>query len=158
MGENLRAAVSMSEAEIDAYLSVHRPATMATIGPDGLIHQIAMYFAWLDGALLVLSKAKAQKIVNLRRDPRCSFHVESGDHYDELAGVNLAGRAELLEDEESLWQIGIALNERQRGPWEESRRPMVENVLRNRVGVRLRPERVISWDHAKLPRGSYPID
>ena len=54
--------------------------------------------------------------------------------------------------------IGIALNERQRGPWEESRRPMVENVLRNRVGVRLRPERVISWDHAKLPRGSYPID
>ena len=102
MGENLRATVSMSETEIDTYLAVHRPATMATIGPDGLIHQVAMYFAWLDGALLVLSKTKAQKIVNLRRDPRCSFHVESGDHYDALAGVNLAGRAELLEDPERL--------------------------------------------------------
>ena len=65
MGENLRATVSMSETEIDTYLAVHRPATMATIGPDGLIHQVAMYFAWLDGALLVLSKTKAQKIMGV---------------------------------------------------------------------------------------------
>lgn len=157
MGDNLRNRVVMSEAEVDAYLAVHRPATMATIGPNGLIHQVAMYFAWFDGAVHVISKTKAQKIVNLRRDPRCSFHVESGAHYDELAGVNLAGRAELVEDEETLWRIGIALNERQQGPWEESRRPMVENVLRNRVGVRLRPDRVVSWDHAKLPKGSYAV-
>ena len=26
----------------------------------------------------------------------------------------------------------------------------------NRVGVRLRPERIVSWDHGKLPPGSYP--
>jgi PPOX class probable F420-dependent enzyme len=156
MGENLRARVVMTESEIDAYLSVHRPATMATIGPDGLIHQVAMYCTWLDGAVHLLSKAKAQKIVNLRRDPRCSIHVESGARYDELAGVNLAGRAELVEDEATLWRIGIALDERRHGPWDEARRPIVEQILRNRVGVRLRPERVVSWDHAKLPAGSYP--
>ena len=157
MGANLRARVVMSEDEIDAYLSVHRAATMATIGPDGLIHQVAMYFAWFDGAVHLLSKAKAQKIVNLRRDPRCSLHVESGAHYDELAGVNVAGRAELLDDEATLFRIGVALNERQQGPWEESRRPMVDHVIRNRVGVRLRPERIVSWDHAKLPKDSYPV-
>lgn len=156
MGENLRARVVMTESEIDAYLSVHRAATMATIGPDGLIHQVAMYFAWLDGSVHLLSKAKAQKIMNLRRDPRCSIHVESGARYDELAGVNLAGRAELLDDEATLWRIGIALDERRHGPWDEARRPIVEQILRNRVGVRLRPERVVSWDHAKLPAGSYP--
>ncbi len=156
MGENLRARVAMSETEIDAYLSVHRAATMATIGPDGLIHQVAMYFAWLDGAVHMLSKRRAQKVVNLRRDPRCSVHVESGSHYDELAGVNVAGRAEILDDEATLWRIGIALNERQHGPFDEARRPLVENVLRNRVGIRLRPERIVSWDHAKLPKGSYP--
>ena len=156
MGENLRARVVMTESEINDYLSVHRAATMATIGPDGLIHQVAMYFAWLDGAVHLLSKAKAQKIMNLRRDPRCSIHVESGARYDELAGVNLAGRAELLDDEATLWRIGIALDERRHGPWDEARRPIVEQILRNRVGVRLRPERVVSWDHAKLPSGSYP--
>ncbi len=158
MGENLRARVVMTESEIDAYLSVHRAATMATIGPDGLIHQVAMYFAWLDGAVHLLSKAKAQKIVNLRRDPRCSIHVESGARYDELAGVNLAGRAELTDDEATLWRIGIALDERRHGPWDEARRPIVEQILRNRIGVRLRPERIVSWDHAKLPAGSYPAD
>lgn len=156
MGDNLRARVVMSEDEIDVYLSVHRAATMATIGPDGLIHQVAMYFAWFDGAVHLLSKAKAQKIVNLRRDPRCSIHVESGLRYEELAGVNVAGRAELLEDEAMLWRIGIALDERRHGPWEEARRPMVAEILRNRIGVRLRPERIVSWDHAKLPEGSYP--
>ena len=112
--------------------------------------------AWLDGAVHLRSKAKAQKIVNLRRDPRCSIHVESGARYEELAGVNLAGRAELLDDEATLWRIGIALDERRHGPWDEARRPIVEQILRNRVGVRLRPERVVSWDHAKLPAGSYP--
>jgi len=156
MGKNQRSLVRMSEAEIDAYLSVHRAATMATISADGLIHQVAMYFAWFDGALHVLSKAKAQKIVNLRRDSRCSVHIESGKHYEELAGVSLSGQADLLEDEASLWAIALQLNERQQGPWEESRRGMVEAALRNRVGVRLRPQRIISWDHSKLPPGSYP--
>lgn len=156
MGKNQRSLVRMSEAEIDAYLSVHRAATMATIGPDHLIHQVAMYFAWFDGALHVLSKAKAQKVVNLRRDTRCSIHVESGERYDALAGVNLAGRAEILEDEASLWTIAIQLNERRQGPWQESRRAGVETVLRNRVGIRLRPDRIVSWDHSKLPPGSYP--
>ncbi len=151
MGKNQRSLVRMSDAEIDDYLSVHRAATMATLGPDGLIHQVAMYFGWFDGALHVLSKERAQKIVNLRRDPRCSIHVESGDRYEELAGVNLAGRAEILEDAKSLWTIAIHLNERRQGPWQESRRAAVEAVLHNRVGVRLRPDRVISWDHAKLP-------
>lgn len=156
MGINQRGQVRMTEAEVEAYLCVHRPATMATIGPDGLIHQVAMYFAWFDGAVYLLSKAKAQKVVNLRRDPRCSIHVESGARYDELAGVNVAGRAELFDDEGMLWRIGQALNERQHGPWDESRREQVAGVLRNRVGIRLRPLRIVSWDHAKLPPGSYP--
>ncbi len=156
MGENQRSVVPMNEAEVDAYLSVHRAATMATIGPDGLIHQVAMYFAWFDGAIHVLSKAKAQKVVNLRRDSRCSIHVESGERYEELAGVNVAGRAEVLDDEESLWTIALQLNERRQGAFDESRRKGIEAVLRNRVGVRLRPNRIVSWDHSKLPPGSYP--
>jgi len=156
MGTNQRNLVRMSDEEVDAYLSVHRAAAMATLGPDGLIHQVAMYFDWFDGAVHVLSKAKAQKIVNLRRDPRCSFHVESGTTYAELAGVNLAGRAELIEDEEMLWEIGKRIAVRRHGAYDESQRGEVAAVLRNRVGVRLRPQRIVSWDHSKLPAGSYP--
>ena len=156
MGENLRGRVVMTRAEVDAYLEIHRPTTMATIGPEGLIHQVAMYFAWFDGAIHVLSKSKAQKILNLRRDPRCSFHVESGERYEELAGVNLAGRAELIDDEATLWRIGLVLDDRRGGSSDASRDARVEHVLRNRVGVRLRPEKIVSWDHAKLPPASYP--
>jgi PPOX class probable F420-dependent enzyme len=146
----------MSAEEVDAYLSLPRAATMATLGPDGLIHQVAMYFAWFDGAVHVLSKAKAQKVLNLRRDPRCSFHVESGTDYTELAGVNVAGRAQLIEDEASLWEIGKRVAVQRNGSYDESQRERVAHTVRNRVAVRLRPDRVISWDHAKLPEGSYP--
>jgi hypothetical protein len=105
----------------------------------------------------MLSKAKAQKVANLRRDSRCSIHVESGERYEELAGVNLAGRAELFDDEEMLWRIGKKMNERQQGTaWHESRRAGVAAALRNRVGICVRPERIVSWDHSKLPQRSDP--
>ena len=156
MGTKQRHLVRMTHDEIDAYLSIYRPATMATIGPDGLIHQVAMYFAWFDEAIHVLSKSRAQKVVNLRRDSRCSFHVESGTLYEELAGVNVAGHAEILEDEESLWEIGRKLNELRHGGYDEARQDEIAPVLRNRVGIRVRAERIVSWDHSKLPSGSYP--
>ena len=156
MGINQRDIVRMTEAEVDTYVSVRRPAAMATLSSDGLIHQVAMYFAWFDGAIHVVSKAKAQKVVNLRRDPRCSFHVESGEHYAELAGVNLAGHAEILEDEASLWEIGSRLAAHQHREVDGSSDDFIKNMLRSRVAVRLRPTRVVSWDHAKLPPGSYP--
>ena len=49
----------------------------------------------------------------LRSDIEASMeHARAlGARYDELAGVNLAGRAELVEDEATLWRIGIALDE-----------------------------------------------
>lgn len=156
MGVNQRARVRMTAAEVDAYLSVHRAATLATIGSDGLIHQVAMYFAWIDASVYMLSKERAQKVLNLRRDPRCSLHVESGKQYDELAGVNVAGHATILEDDETLWRVAIALNERQAGPWEESRRAGVSEILRKRVVIRLDPRRTVSWDHAKLRREDDP--
>ena len=93
MGVNQRSAVRMSPEEVDDFLRAERTTTMCTMHPDGSIHAVAMWYAFLDGTLAIETKRKSQKIQNLRRDPRLTFLVEAGDKYENLRGVELVGRA-----------------------------------------------------------------
>jgi PPOX class probable F420-dependent enzyme len=109
-----------------------------------------MWFAVIDGDICFETKAKSQKAVNLRRDPRITCLAEDGDVYDELRGVAVEGRAEVSDDPDLLWRIGVAVWERYTGPYSEEMRPFVEAALRKRVAVRVDAERIRSWDHRKL--------
>ena len=150
MGVNQRAAIVLTDAEIAELLAGARTATMATIGPDGQPHLVAMWFAVLDGEICFETKAKSQKVVNLRRDPRISCLLEDGATYEDLRGVSIEGTAEVSDDADLLWRIGVNLWERYYGPYSEEVRPLVEVMLNKRVAVRVHPQRVRSWDHRKL--------
>ena len=52
----------------------------------------------VDGEIWLETKAKSQKAVNLKRDPRVSFMIEDGDTYDTLRGVSFEGVAEIIDD------------------------------------------------------------
>jgi len=140
----------MDDAEVDAFLTEQRSSTVATIGKDGAVHLVAMWYAWLDGHVYLETKAKSQKVVNLRRDPRMSFLVENGHTYDQLRGVALEGTGVVLEDEQLVWDVCVNVFERYNAPYTEEMRPFVEVMARNRVVVRLDADRVRSWDHRKL--------
>lgn len=147
---NQRGQVQMDDAEVDAFLTEQRSSTVATIGKDGAVHLVAMWYAWLDGHVYLETKAKSQKVVNLRRDPRMSFLVENGHTYDQLRGVALEGTGVVLEDEQLVWDVCVNVFERYNAPYTEEMRPFVEVMARNRVVVRLDADRVRSWDHRKL--------
>jgi PPOX class probable F420-dependent enzyme len=157
MGTNQRAQITMTDAEVAAFVERSRTATLATIGPTGLPHVVAMWYAVVDGQVWVETKAKSQKVRNLRRDPRMTFHVEDGLTYDSLRGVSLEGRGEIVEDPDALWQVGVSMWERYTGPYTEEARPLVEIMLNKRVAVRLDVERVRSWDHRKLGMAPIPV-
>ena len=95
---NQRAEIVMTEAEIGDLLAGTRSMTLATIGPNGQPHLVAMWFALLDGEIYLETKAKSQKAANLRRDPRISCLVEDGAVYEDLRGVEIEGHAELSDD------------------------------------------------------------
>lgn len=147
----------MGDDEVEAYLARSRTATMATVGPDGTPHLVAMWYAVIDGEIWFETKAKSQKAVNLRRDPRITVLVEDGLTYDSLRGVSLEGTGEIVEDPERLWEVGVSVWERYTGPYSEEARPLVEFMLHNRVAVRVRVERVRSWDHRKLGMDPLPL-
>ncbi|WP_435741357.1 TIGR03618 family F420-dependent PPOX class oxidoreductase [Nocardioides sp. SYSU DS0663] len=153
---NQRSQVVMSEDEVDTFLTQQRSSTVATIGPQGQVHLVAMWYAWMDGHVWLETKAKSQKVVNLRRDPRMSFLVEAGHTYDQLRGVSLEGSGVVVEDPDVVWDVCVNVFERYNAPYTEELRPFVEVMARNRVVVRLDVDRVRSWDHRKL--GMDPMD
>lgn len=150
MGTKQRADIVMSEAEIADFVNSSRTGTLATIGPDGQPHLTAMWYAVIDGEIWLETKAKSQKAVNLRRDPRVSFLLEDGDTYDTLRGVSFEGVAEIVEEPEALHRVGVSVWERYTGPYTDECKPMVDQMMNKRVGVRIVARRTRSWDHRKL--------
>lgn len=156
MGTNERSRVAMSDDEIIDYVDRHRTAVMASLGPDGKPHVVAMWYAVIDGVIWFETKAKSQKAQNLRRDPTLSVLLEDGETYDQLRGVSMEGRGVIVEDADALWQVGVSIWERYNGPYTDEAKPLVEFMLNKRVAVRFDVERIRSWDHAKL--GLDPIE
>jgi len=149
-GVNQRDLIKMTPAEVDAFLGERRSMTMSTISPDGSIHSVAMWYGFLEGAVAFETKAKAQKVQNLRRDPRLTCLVEAGDSYDQLRGVSLVGTGEIIEDPDRMWELGISVFERYNAPYTDEMKPFVETMLRKRVVVKLHVDKTVTWDHRKL--------
>jgi PPOX class probable F420-dependent enzyme len=149
-GVNLRGQIRMTTEEVDAFIRDSRTMSMASINHDGSIHLVAMWYGYLEGCVAVETKAKSQKVKNLRRDPRVTVMFEDGDRYEELRGVELVGRAEIVEDPDRLWELGVSVFERHQGPYTEEMRPFVEVMLNKRVAIKVHVDRVVSWDHRKM--------
>lgn len=150
MGTNQRAQIVLSDAEVTALLASSRTMTLASVDAEGQPHLVAMWFALVDGDICFETKAKSQKAANLRRNDRVSCLVEDGQTYEQLRGAAFEGRAELSDDPDLLWRIGVNIWERYYGPYAEDLRPIVETMLAKRVAVRVKVERVRTWDHGKL--------
>ncbi len=150
MGVNQRADIKMTEDEIHTFLHEKRTMSMATIGPGGRIHLVAMWYGFVDGAIGFETKTKSQKVQNLRRDNRLTVLVEDGLKYEELRGVEIAGWGEVIDDPAQLFQLGVSVFERYQGPYTEEMKPFVEMMLNKRVLVKLHTEQVVSWDHSKI--------
>lgn len=150
MGTNERSRITMSDEEIAAYVDHHRTAVMVSMGPGGVPHVVAMWYAVLDGVIWFETKSRSQKAQNLRRNPTLSVLLEDGETYDQLRGVSMEGRGVIVEDADALWEVGVNVWERYTGPYTEPMRPLVEYMLNKRVAVRFEVERIRSWDHANL--------
>jgi PPOX class probable F420-dependent enzyme len=154
MGKNERGKIVMPPEEITGFIERSRTATLATLSAAGTPHLVAMWYAVLDGEVWFETKAKA---VNLRRNPNVTVLVEDGESYPTLRGVAIEGRAEIVDDPDSLLRVGISVWERYTGPYSDEMRPFVDQMMNNRIAVRVRPDRLRSWDHRKLGLADMPV-
>ena len=145
-----RDQIRMTDDEVAEYLDGRHTMNIATLNHDGSIHLVAMWYA-MDGADPVFwTYKKAQKIKNLERDDRITCLVETGDAYEELKGVELVGRGEIITERDAIMALGEKVASRYTGPVTEEIRPFIHAVGEKRYAVRVRVDRRVTWDHSKL--------
>src|ERR1700758_5572215 len=96
---NRRRQIQLSPDEQAAFFREQRKAALATLDSDGYPHVVAMNYFARDGAFYMTSYGKAQKVLNVRRNPKVALMMEAGDEYNELRGVMIQGRCEIIEGE-----------------------------------------------------------
>ena len=147
-----RKAIALTPEEQRDYLDRSHTIILTSLDRRGYPHSVAMwYVADPDGTVVMTTFAKSQKAVNLRRDPRCALLIESGRTYPELKGLLIRGRAEIVGDVERVLDVLERVHRKYETPGPAERlRDAMRGQASKRVVVRVRPERVASWDHRKL--------
>jgi len=149
---NRRAAIAMSDAEVQAFLSEQRVLTCATIGRDGWPHLMPLWYLVRNGEMWCWTYAKSQKVRNLERDGRATLQLEAGrDVYGQLRGAMLECDVAIERDPARVGEFGMRLMARYTGAElsPEARAGVLQQAPK-RVVLRFTPTRIVSWDHRKL--------
>ena len=149
-----RDLIRMSDDELRSFLRSSKTLIINSNGPGGYPHPMPMWFAVDDdGSVRMTTFRKSQKVLNLERDPRVSLLVEAGEEYSQLRGAVLYGRARVVDDlavvTQTLLAIGGAGNLTDPAA-RKGAEAAVAKTAAKRVAILIRPEKIVSWDHAKL--------
>ena len=140
-----RRQIRLTAEEQAGFLRDNPKCALATIDLDGFPHVVAMGFYVDDGVFYMTSYAKAQKVLNIRRNPKVALMVETGGSYSELRGVMVRGTCEIIEDVDT---VRAVMNHR-RGANPGGPRATVDSAPK-RVVLKITPHKTASWDHSKL--------
>src|ERR1700730_17615759 len=129
-----RRQIQLSEEERAAFMRDNRKAALATLDQDGFPHLVAMTYGVRDGVFYMTSYAKAQKVVNVRRNPRVALMIEAGGAYSELRGIMVRGDCEIVEGEDAVrdaWAVisGATATPRRRETTDSAAKRVVLKVV-----------------------------
>jgi nitroimidazol reductase NimA-like FMN-containing flavoprotein (pyridoxamine 5'-phosphate oxidase superfamily) len=141
-----RPDIRLTPDEEAAFLRENKKAALATLDQHGFPHVVAMNFVVRDGAYYMTSYGKAQKVLNIRRNPKVGVMVETGSAYAELKGVMVRGQCELIEEAERVAEVLSWL-----GVGRTTERPTgAVRSAPKRVALKIIPTKTTTWDHSKL--------
>ncbi len=109
-----RDQITMTDAEVGAFLEEERTLTCATQGPRGWPHLMPLWFVVRDGRIWAWTFGKSQKVLNLDRDPRATLQVEAGEQYDQLRAMAGGGSPALRSRAR---RQAVGMNTMRRGDW-----------------------------------------
>lgn len=147
-------SVRLSAAEAWAELASAHTGILTTLRSDGSPVALPVWFVALDERVYVSGPARTKKLARIRRDPRCSFLVESGERWAELCAVHISGTASIVSDPELLARVSAALDEKYR-TFRTSRSAMPDATKEHygaaSATIEIVPTgRTLSWDNSRL--------
>lgn len=147
-----RDQIRMTSEEVTAYLAEQTVINVATIGPNGRPHLAPLwYYPRGRHDMVTWTYRKSQKTANLQRLPQATVLIESGETYEKLRGVSMECDVEFVDDTDAVTGIGVELLLRYGGgEATDELRAGVALQAPKRIGLLLKPTKIVSWDHAKL--------
>jgi PPOX class probable F420-dependent enzyme len=146
-----RDKIAMSEEEMAAFMDGCKSLNVATLGKDGAPHLTTLWFARHDGEVLFETYGKSQKVINLQRDPRIAILCEAGVEYNDLRGVSIRGKGEVVDQAPRLLELMTVLVRRNHPELSEDQAVAQATAMAaKRVVIVVHPEKTMSWDHRKL--------
>jgi hypothetical protein len=142
--------ISMTDEELGAYLGTERTCTVATVSHDGP-HVTALWFVWHGECVWLYSITRSQRWTDLQRDPRVALLVEAGEEYNELRGVEIHGRVEVVGDVPRAGGPAPTLAEPERlfaTKYQGGGDAMFHDG--RHAWLKLTPTKIASWDFRKL--------
>ena len=150
-----REQIQLTDDEIADYLAEQKTVIIVSNGNDGYPHPMPMWFCVDEsGCLYCTTFSKAQKVRNLRRDPKASLLVESGEEYAELKSVLIYATAQVIDEFDEVRDALVNITSKMRDDLAaggiEQLRHAVSRTAEKRVLLKFTPKHYVSWDHAKL--------
>lgn len=146
-----RKQIGMTQEDRREFLKGAKTIILSTIDHRGYPHSVAMWHEMDGDTVLMTTFGKSQKAVNIRRNPKVSVLAESGETYDQLKGVLIRGRAEIISDVDACGEFLLRVHEKMAGaPLLAAAQDAMRAQARKRVLIKVTPERISSWDHTKL--------
>jgi hypothetical protein len=137
----------LSKDEIEVFLRRPNVAVVATVGPDGEPHAVPTWYEYDDGQIVLHAGLRSRKYRNLRKNDRVSICVDTKTA--PYQAVVMYGRAslEVGRDDERLRRMAVAYLGEALGNRYADTFGGQETVI-----IRVRPERIVSWDYGRGDR------
>lgn len=146
-----REVVRMSSDEVDKFLRSNWRMVLGTNDRFGWPHLVTMEYHYDGSNVRFQTYRKSQKAKNIMRDTKVTCLVETGFLYHEIRGVQVIGRAEIVDDPRAAMEILMSSQSVRDQLGEGTTLPeSPPQIVAKRVGIIVHPERIVSWDHGKL--------
>ncbi len=147
-------SVRLSADEAWAVVEASHTGIFTSLRRDGTPIALPIWFVVLERRIYVSGPATAKRVARIRRDPRVSFLVESGERWADLRAVHVSGRARVVTEPELLARVATALDAKYRA-FRTSRAAMPAATRAHYAvelaTVEITPDaHILSWDNARL--------
>lgn len=135
---------TLSKPDLDSFLQTSSiVAVLATVDRHDRPYQVPVWYEWDGTRVWIVSKPRAEYVLNLRRNPKAAVCVATQTL--PYVRVLIQGRAALIDTHEDWWPMGYRMAERYLGK-QEGHAYIEKTKHWKRVYVRITPTRIKSWD------------
>ncbi len=154
-------SVRLSQDEAWEVLEQSHTGILTTLKADGAPVTLPVWFVVVDRTIGMMAPSRTRKVSRIRRDPRASFLVESGQRWAELRAVHLSGLVEELGDGPLRDRIDALLDQKY-AAFRTARSAMpsaTQDHYANRSFLRFVPDpRMLTWDNRRIAPPQVPMN